>query len=620
MAIFLTSSRYVRSWSDTSLDSSLDCCFGQEDKPLALPELWTAFGERVLVWVQPILEPYRDPGFAPTLAVGMGGFALLLLTWYVLHTFLPTFLGLSALRRDLRQIIEPHADEHACRWAFKSRFEEVKEAFQRRRWLCRPWEGFAETLVHPESPDEPTWNTIRPASYFNVNELSHQGRRLRWLGAWPNVFVGVGLLLTFVGLVAALSFATEAIQGSGDIAVMQAGLRDLLSAAGAKFWTSVAGVASSIVLSLFHRLMLHLVESQLGAVCGLLERGLLYKPLEELAAEQLRAQHEQTTQLKTFNTDLAVSIGKQVTAGFEAVLPQAFAPVSASLDNIQRELSEGQAKLHQAMTGGVGDVVTEIAGSEMKVLAGTLAAMHQSLQTLESTMSGASEGLRTTVQELRDALHGGSAEAGNEMRAAAEAVAATVGTLKAALEEATSQAGSVLTGSSQQAASHLDKALRGMTGMLNQASESAADAGRALQAAAQDMGKATEPVRGVADRLGEAAAGLTRSCDAAVRTLAECQQSGQRQAEEIRRTAEAAASAWQGYRDRFERIDGNLAQAFDAMTNALTSNAKLMGDRVNEIDSALSKSVQYLIDYNEELIEAVEILKDQIGSRHSARA
>lgn len=588
---------------------------------MALPEFWTAFGGRVLAGVQPILEPYRDPGFAPTLAVGIGALALLLLVGYFFRTFWPTVRGLRALHRDLYRILGLAQDDHDCRQAFKSRFGEIEEAFQKRIWLRRPWDSFAETLVHQDSREEaPIWNTIRPVSYFNVNELTHQGRRLRWLGACPNYFVGVGLLLTFVGLVAALSFATEAIQGSGDIAVMQEGLRDLLSAAGAKFWTSVAGVLSSIVLSLGHRWMLHRVESQLGAVCGLLERGLLYKPLEELAAEQLHEQREQTAQLKTFGTDLAVSIGKQVTAGFEAVLPQAFAPVSASLDTIRQELSEGQAKLHQAMTGGVGDVVTEIAGSEMKVLAGTLTTMHQSLQTLEGTMAQVSGTLQSTAEDLRQALHGGSAAAGHEMRAAAEAVTETVGALKTTLEEAVRQASSVVAGSSQEAAGQLDLVLKGMTGMLNQASESATDAGRALQAAAGDIGKAAAPVRDVAESLGAAAAGLTRSCDAAVRTLTETQQAGQRQAEEIRRTAEAAVTAWQGYRDRFEQIDGNLARAFDAMTNALTSNAKLMGDRVNDIDTALGKSVQYLIDYNTELIEAVDVLKEQLKPRRSARA
>jgi hypothetical protein len=70
--------------------------------------------------------------------------------------------------------------------------------------------------------------------------------------ALPNYFVGVGLLFTFFGLVAALQFASGAV--AADIDEAQGALRNLLAAATFKFMTSICGLFSSIVFSVvYHR-------------------------------------------------------------------------------------------------------------------------------------------------------------------------------------------------------------------------------------------------------------------------------------------------------------------------------------------------------------------------------
>jgi hypothetical protein len=111
------------------------------------------------------------------------------------------------------------------------------------RYLRHSWQKFRETLIEPSSDDgggsRVVRNTARPQDYFNTAEA---GLRFPLYRTMPNLLVGVGLLLTFFGLVTALFFTTSAINNAADLAASQDALRALLYAASFKFYTSIAGL------------------------------------------------------------------------------------------------------------------------------------------------------------------------------------------------------------------------------------------------------------------------------------------------------------------------------------------------------------------------------------------
>jgi hypothetical protein len=94
---------------------------------------------------------------------------------------------------------------------------------------------------------------VRPGSLLNFGAAREQLPGLKMMGSVPGYFVGVGLLLTFVGLVLALQQASAAVS-SNDANGMQIATRQLLKVATFKFATSIAGLGSSIVLSIFFRI------------------------------------------------------------------------------------------------------------------------------------------------------------------------------------------------------------------------------------------------------------------------------------------------------------------------------------------------------------------------------
>jgi hypothetical protein len=145
--------------------------------------------------------------------------------------------------------------------------------------LGHEWTKFDDAVVRHDGRLQ---NTVRPQAFFNYAAIREKLIGLKIMAAVPGYFVGVGLLLTFVGLVIALSKAaegTEAAQmaaGGTGAAAMQSALRGLLQAATFKFATSIAGLAASIVLSLGFRLFAVRVEASLNAFCEAIERKLDY--------------------------------------------------------------------------------------------------------------------------------------------------------------------------------------------------------------------------------------------------------------------------------------------------------------------------------------------------------
>ena len=128
------------------------------------------------------------------------------------------------------------------------------------------WRAFARTLVAVPHQDSALGATRRPATHFDERILAQAGVNLRLYAAVPNYLVGLGLLFTFLGLVAALYFASAGV-ASASVQDAQGALRDLLGAATFKFVTSIAGLGASIVYSWREKSQLYRVGRLLGRLC-----------------------------------------------------------------------------------------------------------------------------------------------------------------------------------------------------------------------------------------------------------------------------------------------------------------------------------------------------------------
>ncbi len=72
-----------------------------------------------------------------------------------------------------------------------------------KRALGVAWGEYHETMVFPEADsNDVVRNSLRPSTFFDPEDL---GFAIAWWRILPGLFVSIGLLLTFLGLIAALT-------------------------------------------------------------------------------------------------------------------------------------------------------------------------------------------------------------------------------------------------------------------------------------------------------------------------------------------------------------------------------------------------------------------------------
>jgi hypothetical protein len=133
----------------------------------------------------------------------------------------------------------------------------------------RSWANFCDGLEEADGKDEPLSALVSPVDCMSRDtmQIGH--------GIWrqvPGLFVSTGLVLTFLGLIAALRESGQTILLAGqDPQLLQLSLSDLLRIASAKFIMSLAGLVSSIILGFYMHLLDAKSNSTLSQLTSIVE-------------------------------------------------------------------------------------------------------------------------------------------------------------------------------------------------------------------------------------------------------------------------------------------------------------------------------------------------------------
>jgi methyl-accepting chemotaxis protein len=283
----------------------------------------------------------------------------------------------SALGSDTDPILE--------RQLFAEKYIEVSAAMSEdspsAHGLKLAWREFQESMV--DESDAPIRNTSRPGIFF-----SRAAPKLNDLTFASNIFVAAGLILTFLGLIVALNTASQNM--GQDISAAKLSLENLLTVAGAKFFTSVAGLGASIWLRFTEYNLSQKIREETDLICELLERGLLYVSPQRLAVEQLDVLREQRDQLKFFNTDVALQLSERIGAQFTQVM----APVTASLT----ALNDNMASVTQGIGAGAREAIEKVSGDELRGLSETLGELRGKLDLIGQSVGNSGD---SAAQQIR---------------------------------------------------------------------------------------------------------------------------------------------------------------------------------------------------------------------------
>lgn len=586
------------------------------------------------------------------------------------------FLAAAKSRvRSLASALGDDPDPVAERSAFSANFIEVSAALNEEQPgalpLVQAWREFHESLI--DETATPIRNSVRPNSFFG-----RAAPRQNKLVFSSNVFVGVGLILTFLGLIVALRTAATGMDGDTNTA--KEALRQLLVVAGAKFFTSIAGLLASLWLRFVEHQLTRQVNAELDTICGLLERGLLYIPPQRLAAEQLEVLKEQRDELKTFNTDLAFQIGER--------FQQAIAPVAVSLT----QLNNNFESMSQGIGQGAAKAIEEASGGELRALGQTLATLGERLDTLGASVGAsgddaarqiraAGEDFAKAAADIRDAfgqLVGQVDGIGDKLVEQGEAAAKaqeeaqtrsveTMAEAVRALQEAGASAAATMqrevtaalaagVAESQQtlrlAVEESGEGLRAASGELARAVAEAANqvdraaggferSGESASQTADAMANVTGNARTLATTLGDAAKGLAVAADPVAKAAAavneaagriarsvEAQQSAGGEAlaglnslaDGIRETQSAAEEAWLEYRARFEGVDKSLEQAALKLGQTLGDSLDEFRKFAQQTDRELASAMGKLSNVLSSIDDYAEALDGYVEDGRKARA
>lgn len=250
--------------------------------------------------------------------------------------------------------------------------KQVSELRQKAPSVVTAWFEYGETLVRdPENPpNQKIWNTVRPHEFFNPTDLGFTR------GFWqhlPSIFVSIGLLLTFFGIISALNALNTFDDES---------MRLFLQSARAKFLMSLSGLAASVVFTVIYKWVEWRKVRSSDKLCDTIEALVLFKTPAELADLQLTELKQQSQQLQALGNNMGAQIGSVVAES----LSQQLSPV---LDRVGNSAGDS-----------VGGMVRELGDALNSKLNDSLDEMSKTLSTINTSLISVSEKLTDSTGDI----------------------------------------------------------------------------------------------------------------------------------------------------------------------------------------------------------------------------
>lgn len=521
---------------------------------------------------------------------------------------LAAYAGWDFSRRQLRPLVRglnaaATAVERVGQGNFFDEYEELSESLDRNPVVRHAWKGFSETLLVDVEMHH-LKSTVHAADYFTLEAIADSGRsvNLRLYQSLPNMFLGIGLFCTFLGLVAALYGASGAIDG-GNVARAQAALGDLLNAATFKFATSLAGLSASLVLTWWEKTELHRLRRALSVFVRSLDERLSRVTPEAVAHEQLGVLRSQTAQLERFNTDLATQIAQAFDQTLQRSLTQAIEPLAQTMESLRESTDRVLDRMGTVSEDAIGRLLTEFtermhgaAGRELDRMAESLLEASEEIRRVQKDLVASGAGLGQAVEESARA-------AGERLRADGQAFGEALQESVSALSSVVS-AFEVSVGNLETVSRAVQERAEAGSKVFHDGLRSAKESLDALQGVTSAASQVLEPIREAASALTSAADMLEKSTKSGSELTGRVNQLSQ----QLTSTVGTMETTWKEQSVRFGQLDASLSAVFRELASGLEGFRKAVEGTVRGVDQQFAGSIRLLSGAIGELREVVEDL------------
>ena len=551
-------------------------------------------GKLFASYLEPLLGWIRTEGIGPAIALVIV-FIGLLIFCYIAYFFINDW----RLIKKARKVLEQGTSESE----FANNYNLINQDLLALPKIKFAWQEFSETLILPAKGDDgiaqPCSNTERPHEFFNLHDLNMGAGFTKSL---PSIFIGVGLSLTFLGLISALSSAVDGIeQAAGDTQAIQASISGLLNAASAKFYASLFALFTSIVLTIEIKSSTSKLESELKSLNASIEEGVRHLTLESLSVESNKILHNQLSQLQTFNTDLAMKVGEQVQMSLEKTL----SPLVEKMADMGADINESNIQNLTKITEEVTKGIQGAAGESMERVASTLDAVSDKLGGLTDILSGALSSFDSDFTKMLDGLK-------SSLEDSTHSVAEGVGKTMAGMNEGIQESASTVTGLVADLAGTIETLSRSGEEIATRGGEAlSASVSAAAEAAGESIARAGQEL---SNGFKESTSDLVNAFSTITRQLSELENSLTAMPQNLNQINDKLSDSTESIRDasvQFRAAGGGLQAVIEPLSTYASETRELM----QELTQTLSSSSADVASATNLISQSVDVLKQEVGKQ-----
>jgi ABC-type transporter Mla subunit MlaD len=553
-----------------------------------------------------------------------------------------------ALESQLRSLSEALA-ENPTGWLPAA--DRARAAVGQHEALRVAWRETEERVIPLRHEDRTLFVMFgAPRDLWAANRLLSRSINLSLAETIPNLLVGVGLLFTFFFLTLALTQATDALlpaEGEQQKDLMAA-THGLLSAAGAKFLTSLAGLLASIVWTIGARRRMArlsvacdrvlecvqryvrpsggemLLFGQLAAARDLQQAGLKQTEVTsgiatnvqqqlELTEELLTEARDQAGTFKRFETDLAVSLAGAITNAFSPQMELMTNRLIGAIDGLREKIGTMNQDALQRM-------VEDFAGMLKKSTDSEMGQLRAALETLATQLSGAGANIGESASKAAEKLDQAGAELLSRVGDVSENLATGASNLAGAtqgVKEAMNDLDVTICQASnlgKQGAEVMREALHTsetIFGRLKSVSDDLIGSAAALERVSATLAEAVDSVEEMTTEQRTVVEAVKAATPQALASV-------QRTLDMLQQTVQVTAKMMSETKDSMSKTSSTLGATVAEITSGVSEYSKMVADLHRRMDEQLAKAVGSLDKNIVELQEGVEELGEVLSSRLQA--
>lgn len=505
---------------------------------------------------------------------------------------------------------------------FPEYFYEFQDTINQSPLLKNAWREFTEVLInpseHPFIDRNVIVNTKRPQHFFSESSIVKSRINMQLVHAVANKLTGLGLLGTFIGLVAGIYLASSGI-ASNSIEEAKQALSYLLHGASTAFWTSIVGLAGSMVFSSVEKRWSFSRRKIFDELNELLEARLEFLSAERLNNMILEESRKQSNSLSSFATDLAINLGQVMSEQVSEPIGDILVKINMSLDTLNENQSKAADETIERLIKEFSNSISGAAGKEMQAFASTIQDLSKELRDQMGAMNdnyhSMQENTKNTINELSNAFSEGANQIKQEISTGVAEMVAGVTTsvqdMTTMLKDATAESAENMRTIATQFDESISK-LRDSATEIAEITENNKTFANEITQLLSSLGEVHSEIQSVVEPIVETVKSLATSSENlghGITLLANTSEQTTNAVTQFNEVQQEIAISWRNYEQRFNDVDTALGRTLESLQQGYISFADSTTEYLQGMNYNAAQIVEKLSGAVLELRESLENLE-----------